>query len=197
MWLLQRDRLFGGIWVAIAIVMARGRRDCGRRVAGGCRAAAHAGRRGLGSSRSSRGRGRLSPTVTRASSVLSPADVLVSVRACGARRLRPRPCSRSVVPRWKAIWLALAALIAFSRVYIGVHYPLDVTCGALFGVADRRLGHRRTCMVYSGFVFCVPRRAEVAQLVEHTTENRGVGSSILPLGTINSLTNSRISSMFR
>ena len=27
-------------------------------------------------------------------------------------------------------------------------------------------------------------RAEVAQLVEHTPEKRGVGSSILPLGTI-------------
>jgi hypothetical protein len=26
-------------------------------------------------------------------------------------------------------------------------------------------------------------RAEVAQLVEHTPEKRGVGSSILPLGT--------------
>jgi undecaprenyl-diphosphatase len=39
------------------------------------------------------------------------------------------------VPRWKASWLALASLIAFSRVYIGVHYPLDVTCGALLGVA--------------------------------------------------------------
>ena len=26
-------------------------------------------------------------------------------------------------------------------------------------------------------------RAEVAQLVEHVTENHGVGSSILPLGT--------------
>ena len=38
-------------------------------------------------------------------------------------------------------------------------------------------------MVYWGFVDGVPPRAEVAQLVEHTTENRGVGSSILPLGT--------------
>ena len=28
-----------------------------------------------------------------------------------------------------------------------------------------------------------PYRAEVAQLVEHVTENHGVGSSILPLGT--------------
>jgi hypothetical protein len=27
------------------------------------------------------------------------------------------------------------------------------------------------------------RWAEIAQLVEHATENRGVGSSILPLGT--------------
>ena len=31
-------------------------------------------------------------------------------------------------------------------------------------------------------------RAEVAQLVEHVTENHGVGSSILPLGT-NTLNN--------
>jgi undecaprenyl-diphosphatase len=34
--------------------------------------------------------------------------------------------------RW---WLwALAALIAISRVYIGVHYPLDITAGALVGL---------------------------------------------------------------
>jgi undecaprenyl-diphosphatase len=33
-----------------------------------------------------------------------------------------------------AFW-ALAALIAFSRVYVGAHYPLDVVAGALLGVA--------------------------------------------------------------
>lgn len=32
--------------------------------------------------------------------------------------------------------------------------------------------------------FCAFFRAEVAQSVEHTPEKRGVGSSILPLGTI-------------
>jgi undecaprenyl-diphosphatase len=38
--------------------------------------------------------------------------------------------------RWqqKAL-LGWAAAIAVSQVYVGVHYPLDVTCGALLGVA--------------------------------------------------------------
>ncbi|HHU87586.1 MAG: phosphatase PAP2 family protein [Pelotomaculaceae bacterium] len=31
--------------------------------------------------------------------------------------------------------LALALLIAFSRVYVGVHYPLDILAGALVGAA--------------------------------------------------------------
>ena len=35
-----------------------------------------------------------------------------------------------------------------------------------------------------GIVVFYCRGAEVAQLVEHRTENPGVGSSILPLGTI-------------
>ncbi len=39
------------------------------------------------------------------------------------------------VPRL-APWLyALAAAIAWSRVYVGVHYPLDVLGGAVFGTA--------------------------------------------------------------
>jgi len=38
--------------------------------------------------------------------------------------------------RWKWIWtitMLWAFSIAFAQVYVGVHFPLDVTCGALLG----------------------------------------------------------------
>jgi undecaprenyl-diphosphatase len=38
------------------------------------------------------------------------------------------------VPRLRWPLYALAALIAFSRVYVGVHFPLDVLAGAVLGV---------------------------------------------------------------
>lgn len=37
--------------------------------------------------------------------------------------------------RFSWLWLVLAALVASSRVYVGVHYPSDVVVGALLGVA--------------------------------------------------------------
>ena len=38
------------------------------------------------------------------------------------------------VPRLRMPLYALATLIAFSRVYVGVHYPFDVLAGAVLGV---------------------------------------------------------------
>ena len=35
---------------------------------------------------------------------------------------------------WKALSLAVAVLMAFSRLYVGVHYPTDVLAGAAIGL---------------------------------------------------------------
>lgn len=37
-------------------------------------------------------------------------------------------------PRWKLVYLAFACFIGYSRIYVGVHYPVDVIGGAVFGV---------------------------------------------------------------
>jgi undecaprenyl-diphosphatase len=40
-----------------------------------------------------------------------------------------------LAPRLTVYVFVLAALIGFSRIYVGVHYPLDVLAGAVLGVA--------------------------------------------------------------
>src|SRR4030042_5226266 len=35
-------------------------------------------------------------------------------------------------PRVWLIWLAIAVTVSFSRIYVGVHYPLDVLGGAIY-----------------------------------------------------------------
>ena len=35
--------------------------------------------------------------------------------------------------RLKSVFLLIAITVIFSRVYIGVHYPIDVTAGAILG----------------------------------------------------------------
>jgi undecaprenyl-diphosphatase len=41
----------------------------------------------------------------------------------------------AILPRGLVWFLLLAAAIAYSRVYVGVHYPVDVVAGALVGAA--------------------------------------------------------------
>ena len=37
-------------------------------------------------------------------------------------------------PALTPLFMAVASIIAFSRVYVGVHYPLDIFAGALLGI---------------------------------------------------------------
>ena len=38
-------------------------------------------------------------------------------------------------PRLTPLWYLIASLVAFSRIYLGVHYPGDVVSGSLLGTA--------------------------------------------------------------
>jgi membrane-associated phospholipid phosphatase len=41
---------------------------------------------------------------------------------------------RSYTSKWLALIFLWAAMIAYAQVYVGVHFPLDVTSGAILGI---------------------------------------------------------------
>jgi undecaprenyl-diphosphatase len=41
---------------------------------------------------------------------------------------------RSFLGRWIWLFFVWSASICYAQVYVGVHYPLDVLCGALLGL---------------------------------------------------------------
>ncbi len=51
---------------------------------------------------------------------------------------------------WKCPLFAFAVLVAWSRIYVGAHYPLDVATGAFVGIAT-------SFLVWRGYEFCARR----------------------------------------
>lgn len=55
------------------------------------------------------------------------------------------------ISKWSGLFFLWAGLIAFTQVYVAVHYPFDVTCGALVGCGlgwvMARLYHKQSGML--------------------------------------------------
>lgn len=51
-------------------------------------------------------------------------------------------------PVYKILWFSYAFLTAVSRIWLGVHYPLDVICGAVIGTMFGLLSIKFTPILY-------------------------------------------------
>ncbi|MCA1586876.1 MAG: phosphatase PAP2 family protein [Acidobacteria bacterium] len=92
-----------------------------------------------------------------------PDDVLIAARATtssfpsghAASAFAGALATSRLLPGARALWFVLAVLIAYSRLYLGVHFPLDVLAGAVIGTlcALFVLGGRRAVRTETGFRF--------------------------------------------
>ena len=110
-------------------------------------------------------------------------------------RLQPKPCpicGRRREPRCAPFCSARCADVDLGRWLTGSYaIPVPTRDEDADEPTIRRptsAGQRRTRSYKRRSPGSRPRGAQVAQLVEHATENRSVGGSIPPLGTINPLT---------
>jgi len=126
---------YGGIWLAVALVLAlRLRRPevfLGTLVADGLgELASDALKAAI-----PRSRPHLDPLVAVPHSHSFPSGHATVSFACAT-------VLAASVPRLRVPLYLLAAAVAWSRVYVGVHYPLDVLAGAALGLALGRLALR-------------------------------------------------------
>lgn len=54
--------------------------------------------------------------------------------------------------RWFIYFLFVwAGIVAYSRIYLGVHFPLDIICGGIIGLISGWLSYRSYCLILKKF----------------------------------------------
>jgi undecaprenyl-diphosphatase len=130
---LTRAGTYGAIWLVLAIVLAYARRRprvfllvAGADIA--AEAISSLLKSLIGRDRPPLVYARPAPLVSDPHSGAFPSGHAATSFACAT-------ILAATWPRAAAAFYVLAAAIAFSRVYVGVHWPLDVIGGAVLGVA--------------------------------------------------------------
>ncbi len=57
----------------------------------------------------------------------------------------------ALYPLWSPLFIGVALVIAYSRVYVGVHYPLDVLAGIIVGILAALAVLAAAALVIPGF----------------------------------------------